>query len=559
VLRRLLAVPGRQLWWIALAAGFAAVTAAAGVALVALAAHLISRAALVSSTAALALAITGVRACAVTRVVSRYLERLVGHHGTFRILSATRAWVFRRLVPLAPARLGPHRDGELLAHLTADVDTMAELPLRVLVPAASTVGAGVVSALVLGSLSPWLAVVAVAFLLVPALVVPGLRRRATAGTTAAATVARRELTATAVEGLRGLDELVAWGRPDLLPGALQDRTTAANAAQRRLALARGASSSLGALAGAGCVVALLGIAIPLVGTGRIEGVHLAVVALTALAAFEVVPATDAAWEHLGRAREAGDRVLSLLRSEPAVTEPPVPVPPPGGPVDLELRDAAGITGASSPQGVTARVPAGTTVVLTGPSGAGKSCLLAGLQRFLDYRGSILVGGVELRELSGDDARRLVAAVTQQDHLFDTSVRDNLLLADPDAPDDRLWSVLEDVGAAELVRSLPGELSARLGPDGADLSGGERQRILVARALLAERPLLVLDEATAHLDGPAATAVLAAARRRQGERTLVVITHRPELVDRVDLTVELPCAHDAGRGGPVRMETGPASS
>jgi ABC-type multidrug transport system fused ATPase/permease subunit len=128
-------------------------------------------------------------------------------------------------------------------------------------------------------------------------------------------------------------------------------------------------------------------------------------------------------------------------------------------------------------------------------------------------------------------------VTQQDHLFDTSVRDNLLLADPDAPDERLWSALEAVGATELVQSLPGGLAARVGPDGSDLSGGERQRLLVARALLADRPLLVLDEATAHLDPRSAASVLRAARRWH-DGTLVVITHQPELVDSVDARIEI---------------------
>lgn len=141
-------------------------------------------------------------------------------------------------------------------------------------------------------------------------------------------------------------------------------------------------------------------------------------------------------------------------------------------------------------------------------------------------------------MTGDDARSLVAAVTQQDHLFDTSVRDNLLLADPDAGDDRLWSALDAACATELVRSLPGELSARVGPDGADLSGGERQRLLIARALLADRPVLVLDEATTHLDRPTAREVMERVRTWQADRTTIVISHHPDPTADGDLRLHL---------------------
>jgi thiol reductant ABC exporter CydC subunit len=537
VLRRLLAMPGEQLWWIALAALCAAVTAAAGMGLVAVAAHLISRAALVSTTAVLALAITGVRAFAVTRVVSRYLERLVGHHATFRILTATRVAVFRRLVPLAPGRLVARRDGELLSHLTADVDTVAELALRVIVPVVAAVATVTVAAVVVGVQSPWSAAVVVAFLLTATVVVPSLARRSSRCATSASATARRELSATAVEALRGIDELVAWDRPDLLVGAVHTHADAAGHADRRLARYRGAVTGLGALASLGCVVVVLVVAVPLVRAGTMDGVHLAAVALTALAAFEVVPAIDAAWQHLERALDAGGRVLSLVDTPAPVADPEPGVAPPTGTIDLDLRSVGVAAGPTASATVDAHIAWGATAVVNGPSGAGKSSLLAALQRFGEHQGELLVGGVSLADLTGADARSLVAAVTQQDHLFDTSVRDNLLLADPDASDDLLWSALEAVGAGDLVRSLPGALSARSGPDGADLSGGERQRVLIARALLADRPLLVLDEATAHLDPRSAASVLRAARRWH-DGTLVVITHQPELVEAPDVRIEI---------------------
>jgi ABC-type multidrug transport system fused ATPase/permease subunit len=297
-------------------------------------------------------------------------------------------------------------------------------------------------------------------------------------------------------------------------------------------------AGLGALTALGCVVVLLAVAVPLVQAGTMDGVHLATVALTALAAFELVPAIDVAWQHLERALDAGGRVLALVDTPPSVAEPVAGVSPPAGPVGLDLRGVRVLAGSTaSTDSIDAHLSAGGTLVVSGPSGAGKSSLLAAIQRFAEHRGELLVGGVDVRALTGSDARSLVAAVTQQDHLFDTSVRDNLLLADPDAPDDRLWSALEAVGATDLVQSLPGGLAARVGPDGSDLSGGERQRLLVARALLADRPLLVLDEATAHLDPRSAASVLRAARRWH-VGALVVITHQPELVESVDVSLVL---------------------
>ena len=193
-------------------------------------------------------------------------------------------------------------------------------------------------------------------------------------------------------------------------------------------------------------------------------------------------------------------------------------------------------------GASLQVPAGAFVALLGPSGAGKSTLVEILQRFLDYRqGSIRLGGVELSELAHPTARSLVATVAQHDHLFDTSVRDNLLLADPEADDARIQLAL-DAAACDFVGRIPGGLDARIGEDGSRLSGGERQRLMVARALLAEAPILVLDEATAHLDPDTEAKVLSGVRSWHGARTLIVISHRTTVASEADLVASI----DAGR-------------
>ena len=535
-----------QRWWVLGTALLAFATLGSGLGLVAMSAYLISRAALVDSTAALGLAITGVRFFAVCRAACRYLERYVGHLATFRVLTRVRVWFFRGITPLAPARLAGGRSGDLLSRILGDIDALQDLVLRVVVPAVSAGLATALTALLLGSFSPWLGVLAVLELGVLGLVVPAATHRLASGPAAALAEADGALEAEAVESVRGLAELVAWGREDRFSEAMAGATDRRAALERRLARVRGGAAATSCLLVGLGAMALLAMAVALVRDGRLDGVHLALVPLVALAAFEAVTPMTGAVEQLSRARTAAGRLEDLLGAQPPVDEPRSPAPGPArraGGVDLvvdALWFSHGPGGAPVLADLSLRLPAGSVAHLRGASGAGKSTLVEVLLRFHDYhRGSIRVDGTELRDLRPGDARACFAAVQQHDHLFDTSVRDNLLLADPDADDDRLLRALRAADAAGFVAGLPEGLDTRVGEDGANLSGGERQRLMIARALLADAPVLLLDEATAHLDGPTEARVLAGARRWQRGRTLVVASHgalpglAPDVVAEID--------------------------
>ncbi|HEY6532904.1 MAG TPA: thiol reductant ABC exporter subunit CydC [Acidimicrobiales bacterium] len=542
--RRVVALFGPLRWWIVAAALLSAITFAAGIGLLSMAGYLISRSALVDTTATLTLAIVGVRFFAVVRAVGRYLERYVGHLGTFRILTRVRVWFFRRIEPLAPAALLDDRAGDVLTRIVDDVETLQDLPLRVLAPPLAALLAGTVGVAVLGSLDPVLAVALVVFLVLTGMVLPMATRGLGRAAADVLTVERARLNSVAVESVSALADLVAYGREDLVGGRLDELTERRRAAERRLAAVRGLNIALAGALGGLAAVAALALAIPLVTDGRLDGVMLAVVPLAVVATFEAVAPLTQGFEHLDRSRGAAQRLMELVDREPTVHDPI-------SESEEELTGAGSVEfdqvgfryaddGPDVLVGASFVVPAGAQVAVVGPSGAGKSTIASLLLRFWEQQtGTIRIDGVDIRAVPAAASRAAVAVVAQHDHLFDTTVRDNLLLGDPESDDERIWSVLEAVALDEVVRALPGGLDERAGEDGQRFSGGERQRLMIARALLAESSVLVLDEATAHLDPATEAQVLAGVGGWRKGRTTVHIAHHaaalgsPDLVLRVE--------------------------
>ena len=538
-LRRILDDCGGYVGWVLVTGVLQFVSLGAGIGLIATSAYLISRSALVDSTAPLALTIVGVRFFAVVRVVSRYTERYVGHLGTFRTLTRLRVWVFRGILPGAPASMIDRRSGDVLTNVVDDVDTLQDLFLRVLVPPFAGAMAVALGCAVLGRFDPWLGLALLGYVLLCGVVLPLATRRMSRRPAAALVDVQAELAAATVEGVAGISDLVAFDRADLLIARLDRLTHAQVAARKKLARARGLAAGFTALLVGLASLTLLILGIVLVDGGDIEPVMLALLPLVAIATFEAVGPVTLSFENLERCRAAGRRLITTIDAPPAVADPPaafgtVRV---GAPMDLEVTNLAFGYEPHRPvlSGATFLIPAGSVVALTGPSGSGKSTIASLLLRFWDYpQGSIRLGGVELRDLPLDEARSLVAVVAQHDHLFDTTLRDNLSLADEDADDERLWAACDDAGIGATIRRLPLGLDERVGADASRLSGGERQRVLVARALLTDAPVLVLDEATAHLDTETAKRVLETVLHRREGLTTIVVTHDEDQVGAVDL-------------------------
>ncbi|MER5766979.1 thiol reductant ABC exporter subunit CydD [Streptomyces sp. NPDC001985] len=526
------------------------------VGLMAVSGYLISRASEQPPVLYLMMAVTATRAFGIGRAVFRYAERLVSHDAVLRMLADLRVAVYRRLERIAPAGLRRSRRGDLLSRLVADVDALQDYWLRWLLPVGAAIAVSAASIGFTVWLLPEAGAVLAAGLLAAGLAVPLLSGAVARRAERQLAPARGVLSTRLVDLLRGTAELT-------VAGALARRLDGARDADRRLtaiasrtAAATALGSGLTALA-CGLTVVLATLAgVRAVADGRLDGVLLAVVVLTPLAAFEAVTALPLAVQYRQRVKRSAERVYEVLDAPVPVEEPERPAAPPASAFPLRVRGLR----ARYPEGerdalagLDLTLTAGSRVAVVGTSGSGKTTLAQVLLRFLDARaGSYTLGGTDAGALDGDEVRRLVGLCAQDAHLFDSSVRENLKLARTDATEDELRRVLAEARLLEWVDELPDGLDTLVGEHGAQLSGGQRQRLALARALLADFPVLVLDEPAEHLDlatADALTADLLAAtesRTARGAAT-VLITHRLRGLDAVDEIVVLEDGRAVQRG------------
>jgi len=540
-IRRLLGLAGMPRGRVALALGLGALAVGFGVALMATAGYLISRAAEQPPILALTTTIVLVRFFALARPLARYLERLASHDLALRALGRIRSTVYRQIEPLAPGELDAYRRGDLVNRLVADVDALQGLyvrgvgpPLVALVVAAACV---VAVAIVL----PVGAMVLALGLALGGIAVPLLAARLSRFVGRRQANARGELAAELTEILRGAPELAAYGRED----DAFARVASADAELRRLAsrdaLVSGLADAALVLVAGLTLVGVLALAVAAHDAGTLDRVLVATLALLAVSSFDAVAPLPAAARELPSTLASGTRVLELTGRLPAITDPVAPMPAPSMPLAVALEDVTARygDGPAALDGVTLTIEPGQRVALVGPSGAGKTTVTNLFLRFLDpERGRVVIGGRDVRELRQDDVRRAFALAGQEAHVFASSIRANLKVGRPDATDDELVEALRRARLADWVASLPDGLDTLVGEEGGRLSGGQRQRLVVARALLSDASVLLLDEPTAHLDPETAEALVADVLEAAGERSVLLITHRPEGLDLVDEVVSL---------------------
>ena len=544
-----LARPWRGRLLLAVVAGAAA--AACGIALLAVSGFLLARASQHPSILAISAAVVAVRALSAGRGLSRYLERLAGHDAAFRILADVRVSFYRRLERLAPAGLAAFSSGDLLARLISDVDATQDLFIRGITPplAAALAGAGSVVACLL-ILAPAGVLLAVG-LLAAGVGIPVFAAIAARSAARRLAPARGQLAATFSDLLAGAAELHAYGAQDaaLVPVTAADRDMTRQADRNAAVsgLSAGLSSAIAGLAVWG--VLLLGVAAT--GDGVLTRVPLAVLTLTALASFEVVTALPAAAVQLGQARVSGRRIAAVLDAPDPVREPAAPRPLPPGPIWVTLRGAQVRYRPGDRlalDGIDLDLPPGRRVGLVGSNGAGKSTVASVLLRFVELTaGTATLNGHDLASYSADDVRTRIGGCPQDPHIFDTSLRENLRLAKPDASDDQLADAAARAGLLDWIESLPLGWDTPARARGAALSGGQRQRVALARALLADPALLILDEPAAHLHPEARRALTADLLAATAGRATLLITHDRDGLEQLDEIVVLEDGRVAERG------------
>jgi thiol reductant ABC exporter CydC subunit len=522
--------------------GLAATTLVAGIALIGTATYLISRAAQVTMFVEVAVLVAAVRGLAIGRAALRYAERYVTHRTTLGLLASLRASTFRALEPRLPALAGSTASGDLLSRLGPDIDAIDRSYLGVAVPAAAAAIGVTFAVVALGVVTPELAVVLAIGALAGGLAVPMLARSLTRDAADRTVAERARLQAATVDDLAGTAELIAFEATD----GFETRTGRAADALRRTetrlgwlhGIADGAASSIGALT----ALVILAMVIPLVTAGIVEPTLLAVLPLVALAAFDGVQPLAAAMDQHDTSRAAADRVFELI-------DAPLPVREPVAPVAVPVRGGIAMGGVAfryRPGGsrvlddLDFTIPDGGRLAISGTSGSGKSTLVDLVVRFREpERGRILLGGSDVATMDGDALRARIAVVPQRVYLFNGTLRDNLLVARGDADDEAIVAALEFAALGDLLAGAPIGLDTPVGENGLRLSGGERQRVAIARMVLKDAPIVVLDEATSQLDLATEAQLVARLDTYLRGRTAVVLAHRSALLDLAPERLELP--------------------
>ncbi|MGY1499233.1 thiol reductant ABC exporter subunit CydD [Streptomyces sp. QTS52] len=551
VLARVRAMSGARRGRLGLALLLGSLALGSAVGLMATSGWLISRASQQPPVLYLMVAVTATRAFGIGRAVFRYAERLVSHDAVLRMLADTRVAVYRRLERLAPAGLRTTRRGDLLSRLVADVDALQDYWLRWLLPAGAALVVSAASVGFTAWLLPEAGAVLAAGLLAAGVGVPLV-------TSAVARRAERRLAPARGALATHVTDLLTGTAESTVAGALNGRTERVRRADSVLTRIASRAATATAL-GDGLTTLVSGLTVAataLVGAqgvaeGRLGGVVTAVVVLTPLAAFEAVLGLPLAVRYRQRVRRSAERVYEVLDAPEPVREPEEPLPAPVSPFPVVVRELAA-RHAGQDRDALARLDLtldeGRRIAVVGPSGSGKTTLAQVLLRFLDAdAGSYTLGGVDAYALDGDDVRRLVGLCAQDAHLFDSSVRENLLLAKKDATEDDLRGALARARLLDWAESLPDGLDTLVGEHGARLSGGQRQRLALARALLADFPVLVLDEPAEHLDLPTADALTADLLAATEGRTTLLITHRLAGLDAVDEVIVLDGGQVVQRG------------
>jgi len=529
---RLIALVKPYFLWMALAALIGFATTGSGIGLLMTSAYIIAKAALQPPMVTLQLGIVGVRFFGLARGVFRYAERLISHNITFRILAKLRLWFYDAIEPLAPARLMHFKSGDLLQRVVDDIQSLENIYTRVLGPPLTALMVAALMWFLLGAYSLQAALLILFFHTLAGIGVPILTKQLSRGVSVGIMKHKAEQQVMALDLFQGIGELQLYGKlPEHLT-AMQSAETGKLQLQRKNTIIEGLHESLTGLLMNGALIAILWALIPSISTGEVNGISLTVITLAVMASFEPFLPLPSTLKHLEADQHAGERLFEILDTKPETVAPISPLP---FPAEHTIKvEKLSFTYPGSPtkalDNLTFTVLPGEHIAIVGPSGAGKSTITSLFMRFWNSsEGSISIGGHNINLLDPEELRRNIALVSQKTYLFAETIRENLTLAAPEATDEDLQKALTAAGLSHFTSKL----DEWCGQHGMKLSGGERQRIAIARVLLQHAPIMILDEATANLDGVTEKEVTQTLNNISAGKTLITITHRLKAMGQYD--------------------------
>jgi ATP-binding cassette subfamily C protein CydC len=523
-------------WWALLSISLGWATVASWIALIGTSSYLISYAALHPSVAELQVAIVGVRFFGITRGVFRYLERLVSHTTTFKILSEMRVWLFEELEKLTPAALKEYKGGDLLARVIDDIETLQDFFIRVVYPPIVALLSAIGVLWFFGRWSVSFSLVLFWFQFLLGVLLPILILRVSRGPSVELVRNGSRLRELAVDAVQGNAEITAFGIEDDFKHKLFELGNERSKLQKKMHLINGFHGSLVSFGINACVVVLIVLAVPMVSSGILDGKLLAVVLLGSLASFEAILVLPSVYQNLEKSLESARRLFEIIDKEPEVESV-------GGDFLIESPISLNLVNLSFSyprinipvlEEISLDLPAGKQVGIVGASGEGKTTVINLLLRYWNYSsGKIMLNGKDIKQYDVEEVRRNMGVLAQRVYLFNSSIFENIRLGNPKASLSEVVEAANLAGAHEFIQKLPSGYEAIVGEKGSSLSGGERQRIGLARLLLKKASIYFLDEPTANLDLITGKKVMNSILESLCGKSLLLVTHKLAGLPRMD--------------------------
>jgi len=482
-----------------------------------------------------------IRTLAITRTLGRYGERIVTHEATFRVLAGIRSWFFRQLVPLAPGRLSTMRSGDLLSRMTADIDALDALYLRLLAPAVvAAVGITAVTVF-LAFYAPVISLTTGLMLVIASVWVPWIFNRLGSAGAEEIVVLAANFRIRQLDMIQGLADLIANQAYGRFSDKLVQFSDLMISIQRRNNRLSAISSAFTLLLSQITLLMALMLAAVAFKDGLLSGTDSAVVVFCVIAAFELVTPLPQALQMLGKTQKAARRIRQVTEMPPTITPAAQPLALPGC-YDLQLNEVSFRYPDQQERvlkNISLVIPQGGKIAIVGPSGSGKTTLLQLLMRYYDpEQGSVLLAGQDIRQFDADELMSCFGVLSQRSQLFAATIRENLLIARPDASLAELNAAVKAAGLENFIGYLPEGLETWVGESGVKVSGGEARRIALARLYLKNAPVLILDEPTEGLDRDTERDVFTALANFSKDKTVVMVTHREAGLGLVDVVYSM---------------------